>query len=155
MAAAFIGAVWLVSDLRLTFDRKYEKDDFRDAVMAAVNATHDPATKLIWVGDFFTPNYYGLALEDWSGQLPVRLHELHKNTGWRVRGRAIYGSFLSESDITKLIRQEPGRQTFIAVTKPDLYDLQNAWRPFLLQYAEQLPFPFSPFALYKLKSTYR
>ena len=154
VTAAFVGAVWLVSDLRLSFDQRYEKDDFRGAVRSAMNAAHDPATRLIWVGDFFTPNYYGLALEDWSGQLPVRLHELHKNTGWPIRGNGIYASFFSESEIAKLLSKGPARQTFIAITKPDLYDLRNAWRPFLSQNAEQLTFPFSPFALYKLKSTY-
>jgi hypothetical protein len=62
-ALAILALAWFVSDVRERLLPKYQKDDYRDAVVLA-RAAQQEGYEVLWLADPVTARYYGLPLKE-------------------------------------------------------------------------------------------
>ena len=156
VASCLLALVWVSSDLRLSFDGSYAKDDYRGAARYAIQLAREENAAVLWIGDYFTPCYYGLFLSDPIHQLPTHLTSSHlaDSTGWKQQATGVYASYFDQAEILKVLRPtSSAKPTYIFLTKPDLYDRRRAWlseiRASKAPLVKQLP----SFSIYRLPRT--
>jgi len=115
--------VFVSSDLRLTLDARYWKDDYRGAVESMIALDKAHPGYLNWAADDLTANYYGLSFVHQRNAGDVR-------TPWRVRRVGVPVYNYRPQDAETLIQSQisSGRPAYLALGKPDLFDMAHGWR---------------------------
>jgi hypothetical protein len=127
ISLVLLAAVFLVSDFRLSAVPDYWTDDYRSAVRAVIEKDKQNPGTIDWVADWYTADYYGLALT-----FPNRAdYQEYASTSLPHLATGVYcGGGLTPESVDALLRQQLKLRKFVyvAVSKPDLYDLKHGWR---------------------------
>jgi len=115
-----LGLVWAISDARLVFLNKYEKDSYRDACAIALAKVRSDHGKILWAADPHTAYYYGIQVI--SAQRIMRIPNQDGSVhypavdarNWNPREAKAY---LDASD----------RPIILVLGKPDAFDAKDAW----------------------------
>jgi hypothetical protein len=128
VALVLIAAIFAVSDLRLSFVPEYGKDDYRAAVSDVLGRATREQGAIDWVADAMTANYYGLSLKT-APYVPS-----HAYSAWQERGKGTFvADWSSDSSRARLCaielvnRELQSGPVFIAMNRPDIYDVWGVW----------------------------
>jgi hypothetical protein len=128
-ALVALGVVWGISDIRLAFMHKYEKDSYREASWIAQSRARLDGGKILWAADPHTAHYYGIQVM--KGQ---RTAEIGKDDGidWIVSNVAVDAANWSSDEASKYLaaRTEPA---ILVLSKADLFDTKGAWLTLIQQ----------------------
>jgi hypothetical protein len=148
VAVVAIGAVFVASDVRLSFLSEYYKDDYRSAVayVCARNARAPGA--IFWAADAYAAQYYGLDLPE-AGIGPVR-----------GRTPCASGKFvvdLSARDAQALVdaRAARGERVYLVASKPDVFDIRGGWKQLAARPGVRPLARFRAFDIYEFDPTVR
>lgn len=118
-----LGFVWGISDARLVFLRKYEKDSYRSASSIAAERSSLTGGVILWAADSRTAHYYGIQV--------IQTHDAARTVrndpvNWPIRSQAIDAKNWKLDEATKYL----GTRTMpiiLVLSKPDLSDRNGAW----------------------------
>ena len=124
-AVSFIALalVWGISDFRLVFLSKYEKDSYREACSIALARARQDGAVILWAADPLTAQYYGITVA-------------RKNSAWDFgSNRGVHGSFLDQAieasgwsaDQRNAYFAKSSVPTILVLSKPDTFDPKGAW----------------------------
>jgi len=144
IAVLLIAGVFVVSDFRLSLVPEYGKDDYRSAVNAVIERTKHTGGTIDWAADTLTAKYYGLVLH-YTGHLPFA------DVVWRVRGTGMAVANWSNSRAEQLVgRQVRSGPVYVAMSRPDVYDIHGAWSRIVHRPGVTLLARFQSFEIYSI-----
>jgi hypothetical protein len=120
-----VGLVWAISDARLVFLNKYEKDAYRDACAIALAKVRSDHGKILWAADPHTAYYYGIQVTSSRSILGLPNHDesVHYPAvdarNWNAREARAY---LDSSN----------SPVILVLGKADAFDANDAW-PLLIR----------------------
>ena len=127
-----LAVAWCVSDARLVYMSKYQKDAYREAsAIVEARARQDDA-KILWVADAHAAAYYGIRIIK-EGQAPEIAQE--DKVGWRVTTEALDAHNWRPETAASYV-QSAATPLILVLSRPDLFDTTGAWRTVI---AEQKP----------------
>jgi hypothetical protein len=140
-----LGAVWGISDARLVFMSKYNKDSYRDAASIAAARARVNGGKILWAADPHTAHYYGIQVM--NGQHTV---EIGNDDGldWAVSNQAVDARNWSPDEATAYL----GASTtpiILVLSKADLFDTKDAWRALIQQQKPTVVARLTAFSIYQ------
>lgn len=142
-AVLLIAVVLCASDLRLSLLPEYGKDDYRATVNDVVNRLRETGGAVYWSADPGAASYYGLALHCAPDNLECA------DVGWPVRasGRLAVG-WSADAARLLLVRDQRLGPVYVAISKPDVFDVHHAWSHSLLSTGVPLA-NYRSFKIYK------
>ena len=114
---------WGVSDARLVFMHKYEKDDYRSASSIAVASVQQNGGEILWAADPHAAHYYGIQVM--HGQRTPEIGGIF-NLDLPVTNHAIDASSWSLSEATEFL-DERSTPAVLVLSQADLFDRRGAW----------------------------
>ena len=127
-----LAVAWCVSDVRLVYMSKYQKDAYREASAIAEARARQDAAKILWVADPRAAGYYGIRVTT-EGQPPEIAKE--NKVGWRVTTEALDAHNWRPERAASYV-QSAATPLLLVLSRPDLFDTKGAWRTVI---AEQKP----------------
>jgi transmembrane protein TMEM260 (protein O-mannosyltransferase) len=124
-----LGIVWGISDARLVFLNKYEKDSYRTASSIAVARARSTGGEILWAADPRTARYYGVAVTKGSGSSKI---DENGDFHWPLSNQATDASNWSLDDATAYLRGRP-KPAILVLNKGDIFDTKGAWRTLIHQ----------------------
>lgn len=124
-----LGIVWGISDARLVFLRKYEKDSYRTASSIADARARSTGGEILWAADPRTARYYGIEVTKGSGS-----SKIDENGGFNrpVSNRATNATNWSIDEATAYLRDH-ATPAILVLNKVDIFDVKGAWRTLIQQ----------------------
>jgi len=119
-----LALVWGISDLRLVFLSKYQKDSYREASSIALEKSRDEGAVIIWAADPVTARYYGINVEKWS---PSPDYDAILRVGRAAPASAIAGSSWDLNQATSQLANSPV-PIILVLSRPDSFDPRETWR---------------------------
>jgi hypothetical protein len=128
-ALVAVGIVWGISDARLVYMRKYEKDAYREASSIAVARARQDGGKIMWVADPHAAHYYGIQVMkgDRSPQI-----EPGDTLDWHVSVQAIDGKNWDPEEAEAYLDSSTA-STILVFSRGDLFDTKSAWSTLIQQ----------------------
>jgi len=123
IAVIALGAVWIISDLRLVFLTKYQKDSYREACLLALARAQNDGASILWVAEPVTARYYGLTVTPLTESASA---ESSDEIGWVPLGRAIDGRSWSLDQAESYLRSSTS-PVIVVLSKPETSDPNRAW----------------------------
>ena len=130
-ALAALALVWGISDARLVFLSKYEKDSYRDASAIALEIAHLDGGKILWAADRHTARYYGIRVVE--GNVPTGM-EQDDGTEWPVKAQAIDAVNWNPKAAAAYLKSTTA-PVILVLSKADTFDRKGAWRALIEQRA--------------------
>ncbi len=110
-----LALVWGISDFRLVFLHKYEKDSYREACSIALARARQDGAVILWAADPATAKYYGLSVNPAEfGKREVGSGEAFLAAGWSADQARAY---IAGSSVP----------TILVLSKADPFDNKGAW----------------------------
>jgi hypothetical protein len=132
-----LGAVWLAADMRTATLPEYSKEDYRDAVAAAVSVHDRAGTEIVLAADPVAPAYYGL---DVKGAAPCdpfvqSCDDAVRMTPWARSVPAFAASHWPRTYILSWLERQRARGIPVAVlVQLDRSHRNSPWWPILAEY---------------------
>jgi hypothetical protein len=146
-ALLLLVVAWTVSCCRLRFMPQYAKDDYRAATAEVLAVSRLRGSKIVWLADAFTARYYGLASDntsDMANALPA--------TSLPILGRASQPQNFTHEQAEAYVRRSKST-IVLALSRPDLFDPDNAWRDVLVDCAAVPVTSLNEFRIYSVDPT--
>jgi hypothetical protein len=124
-----LAVVWGISDARLVFLRKYQKDSYREAASVAAARARLDGGKILWAADPQTANYYGVRVM--QGQRSPEIGDGDAGV-WPVSGQAVDARNWI-TDEARAYLERSTTPTILALSKADLFDRNGGWRTLIQQ----------------------
>lgn len=116
--------VWGISDLRLVFLSKYQKDSYREASSLALTKSREEGAVIIWAADPITARYYGITVENWA---PSSDFDINLRLERSAPASAVAGSSWDLNKATTQLATSPV-STILVLSRPESFDPQETWR---------------------------
>jgi hypothetical protein len=131
---AVLAITWTASDVRLRVLPEHRKEDYRGAALVAVAQARRLNGEIAWCADYFTGEYYGLAISNYvspsgAGGVYPTPEEARKRVSWRTENPAYEAANWDHALAKQFIREErhESKPIVLVLSKPDLNDQNNAW----------------------------
>jgi hypothetical protein len=122
-ALVAIAAVWAISDARLVFLSKYERDAYRSASSIAEAKARQDGGQILWVADIHAAGYYGIQVTNDSDSAEMRNA---KAAAWRFTSQAVDGNNWSREQAASYVDRAT-KPLILVLSRPDLFDTAGAW----------------------------
>jgi hypothetical protein len=123
-----VGAVWIVSDLRLISLPKYERDDFRGAVRIAESRSRQDNARILWAADAHAAAYYGVRAVRPGSAANSKFDQV----SWPVASEAVDAQNWTVEQASGFLANAT-TPVVLVVSRPDLYDNKGAWQALIAQ----------------------
>jgi hypothetical protein len=153
---ALLSLLWVAADVRMAILPEYQKEDYRDAVTAALQIQQKTGAPVVLVSDPVGAAYYGMNVEGTAPCYPIRqaCGEAFAKVTWRHRGFGVAAERWPESRIDAwLAAQRRQGKSVLVFAQLDRAHKESAWWPELNQNAIAETTPIHGFDLDLLKNT--
>lgn len=128
-ALVTLGVAWGISDARLVFVDKYQKDSYREASSIAAARARLDGGKILWAADPHTAHYYGIqVLKD------EHTVEIGNDDGlnWITSNQAVDAQNWSSAEATAYLAACT-TPAILVLGKADLFDARGTWHTLIQQ----------------------
>lgn len=137
--------IFIVSDLRLLLISDYGKDDYRATTNKVVNCLRRTGGTVDWSADEKAATYYGLALQSPAGLIA------NSDFPWAARAPGVavinWAPDAAETLVDRQLRSGP---VYIVISKPDIFDVHEAWGRIVHRPAATLLERYTAFEIFEL-----
>jgi hypothetical protein len=115
LTVASVLCVWLISDARLWTLPQYQKDDYRLAASAALDAANRSDATILWAAHRIAGRYYGIDFE-----------ESFDGVEWQSLGKAVFAANWTKDQIENYL-DSASAPVVLVLSKTDLFDAAGTW----------------------------
>jgi len=139
--------VWAISDARLVFMTKYEKDSYRDASTIAVARARLDGGRILWAADPQTAHYYGIQVMNGHHSAEIGDDE---GIDWSVNNQAVDAQNWSPGEATTYL-DTSNTPIILVLSRADSFDENGAWHTLIQQREPAEIARLTAFSIYEWK----